>query len=394
MREDQADSGAAGQGDEPRQPGSEHDPGAAGEDAGGLAPPVFDEDFVRSARIREPSARARGMAPVGPHPDAPTRAPLSETLSQPARAHRSPARPSRISPISGADPRHLAAILVAVAVMVGAVYFVAGRGTLFGGGEPASKAAAAGGSTPATPDSTSAPFAGTPAAAYQDGAAGIELPRATASAGFNAAQVASALRAAKALLVATNLEPATLRGEHPDAFLALLDPKETMLQETVRDALAHPTGTDNVTLWTTRFDPREATLLAGQPVKVHGTMSFAPADDGLRVHTDYLFVYALRAVRTRSGENAWTRVVVRRTLDVDLVDTSRFVATPGTIRLREHSLDFSNATCGPYDGFIHPFFGTGASGGPTPSGSPVDPYDQSKPLDGARQDSCGMVSRV
>lgn len=341
---------------------------------------MFDEEFVRAASVREPSADARAL--------------IGDWAQD--RRERDQWRPEAPPPRPGsrgaphADSRRLVAVAVAVALVVGAVYFVVGHGLSFSrAGRPAAAS-----TPPARLGHLDAPFAGTPAAAFADGEAGITPPPAAASAGFGAAQVAAALQAAKGLLVAANLDPATLRGDRPDSFLALLDPKDTMLRASVADALAHPTANADITLWMTRFDPGQATLVSGQPVKVRGTMTFAPADDGLRVRCDYLFVYALRAVNPAPGSQPWTRVVVRRMVEVDLVDTSRFVATPGAIRLRAHALDVSNVTCGPYDGYLHPYFGQAASVGPRPSGAPVDPYDQSAPLGGAAKDGCGMVSRV
>lgn len=56
------------------------------------------------------------------------------------------------------------------------------------------------------------PFRGSPAVRWADGAAGIVPPEAKAVGGMSKEQVAHALRSTKEVLVAANLDPATLRG--------------------------------------------------------------------------------------------------------------------------------------------------------------------------------------
>ena len=67
-----------------------------------------------------------------------------------------------------------------------------------------------------------APFSGTPAAHWADGAAGITIPAARAHGPYTAAQVRSAYETTRTMLIAGNLNWPTLRGGAPKAFEKLL----------------------------------------------------------------------------------------------------------------------------------------------------------------------------
>lgn len=84
------------------------------------------------------------------------------------------------------------------------------------------------------------PFAGSPAARWADGAAGIVLPKAMPVGSFSKAQVEQALRQTKELLVDANLDPATLRGGRPETALGVIDPLQTGVVDRLNTALRKP----------------------------------------------------------------------------------------------------------------------------------------------------------
>ncbi|QGV79074.1 hypothetical protein [Streptomyces ficellus] len=239
------------------------------------------------------------------------------------------------------------------------------------------------------------PFRGSPAAGWADGADGIEVPGAEAVAGMTRQQVAQALDNTKKLLVAANLDPATLRGEHPRAALDLLDPLQPSGRGALEKALADP-GPDSDPLWLfSRFDPSEV-VPAGDVVKVRGTLTYGKGERAgeMRVHADYTFVYPV--VKAAPGSTEVARTVVRRQMTLALHDPVTFRATPGKLSVLRMDESAGNDDCSrAHDGFLHPRFTSdllaGEDGGGT--GKAFDPYDRTKPL-AEQPDWCGTVSRT
>ena len=230
------------------------------------------------------------------------------------------------------------------------------------------------------------PFRGSPAARWADGAAGIEVPEAKAAGGMSKAQVDQALEATRQLLIAANLDPATLRGEKPDGALELLDPLQEGERERLEQSLAEPGAEQDPLMLFSRFDPDEARLV-GDVVKTRGRMTFeAGAAGSVEVHADYTFVYPL--VKPDGDEVA--RTIVRRRLTTALHDPERFVATRGKLSVVSSEQNFGNTSCEVNDGFLHPTFPSDRAE-PNPTGPDVDPYDRSEwQPDG----SCGTVTRT
>lgn len=229
------------------------------------------------------------------------------------------------------------------------------------------------------------PFRGSPALQWAEGAAGIEVPAATAVAGMSQGQVADALAKAKAFLVASNLDPAVLRGERPEAALALLDPRQPEVPQSLERALARPdAGESPVTLFT-RFDAAEVRPVGGV-VKVRGSMRAEAGEPGeLRVVTDYTFVHPMT-----KGDRRVQRTIVRRQITFSVLDPSRWQATEGKLQLHKYDSEWSNVRCEATRGFLHPDFPQDRPGGTQPSGPAVDPYDRSKDIRGGH---CGTVTR-
>jgi hypothetical protein len=135
------------------------------------------------------------------------------------------------------------------------------------------------------------PFAGTPAAAYAKGQAGITLPKAKAVTGFSAAQVGAALQQVRKALVAGRLDHDMLVDHRPTGFLNLLSPNS-------RDDIEKWFGSakfQSLATWidpAVRLDPRE------QP-RVSGRVTYSSVVVGglrtLRVTTNFIWVYAFQS---------------------------------------------------------------------------------------------------
>ncbi|AZM53211.1 hypothetical protein DMA15_11915 [Streptomyces sp. WAC 01529] len=154
-------------------------------------------------------------------------------------------------------------------------------------------------------------YAHSPAAQFRVGAAGINLPAARRTPHFSDSQVTSALTTAKDYLVESSLDPDTLTGGSPRSVRLLLDPEQLAqfdrsFTRPAADGRHAPTG------WLVRFDPT-TTALADRRVRVEGTLRVVEADKNtLEVTSDHTFAYALR--RAGKGEAAASLFTVRREL--------------------------------------------------------------------------------
>ncbi|MFI8827352.1 hypothetical protein [Streptomyces sp. NPDC053431] len=242
------------------------------------------------------------------------------------------------------------------------------------------------------------PFKGSPALRWADGAAGIVPPPAKATGWMSKAQVTTALATAKDFLVASNLDPAVIRGARPQRALGLLDPRQPDLRSDLERAFAEPTDRDDPTMLFSRFSPAEVRPV-GEVVKVRGRMS---VENGrgeqagtVLIRTDYTFVYPI--VKARPGSDEVERTIVRRQITFSLADPARFEVTQGKLGVSEWSSNVGNDDCTrPVDGYYHPAFdedGAGDPAAPEPAGPAVDPYDRSKDLAQLPQE-CGTSSRT
>jgi hypothetical protein len=226
-------------------------------------------------------------------------------------------------------------------------------------------------SVDAVPPGPANPFAGSPAAAYANGADGVTPPAATAMGGFSPTYVRAALTSAKRLVEAAGLDHATLLGGTPRAFATALDPQDR------KDFLDHLSDRT----YSTRNEvatmvPGSAELVGGI-IKVHGTMTITPAkregQRGLDVKVDYLFVYPIQRPRQSS---TLLRLVAR------LTGTQFYFQQGGHARTwleDDWGTSATPARCDTHDGFIHPDFDSTTPDTAQPSGPPLDPYDQSRP---------------
>ncbi|MEV7385794.1 hypothetical protein [Streptomyces sp. NPDC091215] len=235
------------------------------------------------------------------------------------------------------------------------------------------------------------PFAGSPALRWADGAAGIVLPKATALGAIPKGRVELALQQTKKLLVDANLNPDVVAGARPEAALSVLDPKQPHVLDDLDSSLRSPSKTRDPLFLFSRFDPKDVKL-AGKVIKTRGRITFAKGKfEGVAVHADYTFVYPV--VRA-DGSTEVARTIVRRVIDVELPDATRYQVTPGRLTLLRYDEDAGNSACDIDDGYLHPQFPSQApTGSAAPTGPSIDPYDRSRQL-GKGPQGCGTVSRT
>ena len=237
------------------------------------------------------------------------------------------------------------------------------------------------------------PFAGSPAARWESGADAIRLPGAKAVNGVPAARIEDALKGTKRFLVAANLDRAVLEGGEPRKALGLVDPLEADYLSELRAALREPTE-KNDPVWTfTRFDPAEVELVGDVRIRGHMTVEALDESPGkAMIKADYTFVYPMARV---GGGDEVSRAVVRRSVEVQVVDAARFRATDGHIWVAGSYSDIANDDCRQGDGVIRPQFLSGRGTSPEPSGKARDPYDRSKELKAdAGEEECGLATRT
>ncbi|MFD7442178.1 hypothetical protein [Streptomyces sp. NPDC059909] len=234
---------------------------------------VFDESFVRAARLQEYSAEER----MGDH----------------ARAVRT--RPGW-SAGTGSKQAFLLVLLIALAFGT-AIYM----GVRHPNQPPPAQPAGPLRSTvvPLAPQGTvpggepAELYADSPAVQFRPGAAGITLPAAVRTKNFSESQVMTALTIAKDYLVESSLDPDVLSGAAARPVRVLLDPDQ--LQQ-FDQSLAAPAndGRHAATGWLVRFDPAQVAL-ADPEVRVQGTLQVRDAGpNALEVISDHTFTYALR----------------------------------------------------------------------------------------------------
>ncbi|WP_329385677.1 hypothetical protein OG625_25970 [Streptomyces sp. NBC_01351] len=326
---------------------------------------VFDEDFVRAARLQEYSAQER----MGEH----ARAVRSRSIwsgSGPTSGTGTPGR--------GARQGMLLVLLIASA-FAAAVYMGLRNPYV----PPSVGPAAALSSTvvPLAP-TTAVPggrpvdlYATSPAADYRVGAAGITLPAVRRTHHFTDSEVVAALSIAKDYLVQSSLDPDVLSGSASRPVRVLLDPDQ--LAQFDR-SVSSPSGDGRhaATGWLVRFDPGTA-VMADSRVRVSGTLAFDEVRaDVLEVITDHTFVYAVRpATGAPAAADGASLFTVRRELRL------RFDREDLTARRAE--LVSAYVMAGPQDCSHDPADGFRpvlAGAGPTTVGPAAsDPYASGRP---------------
>lgn len=310
---------------------------------------VFDESFVRAARLQEFSAQER----IADHaPAVRRRPPLRRGLS-----------------------RQALILVLLIAVAFGTAIYMGVRHPYqnpASSGPPAEPLRmtviplAPQGKVPGASD-TDHLYAESPAAQFRIGAEGIPLPAARRTAHFSDSQVTNALSIAKDYIVRSSLYPEVLTGDQVRPVRVLLDPDQL---DQFDQSFSHPAadGRHAPTGWLVRFDPAQAEL-ADRKIRVQGTLQAAETDSStLEVTADHTFVYALRAVE--AGADQASLFTVRREL--------QFRFDREDLRLNQVQLVVSYVQAGPLScaedstNRLHPLLAgqTAKEGGP----AGTDPY--------------------
>ena len=328
----------------------------------------FNEILTTEAQFKEPSAAERARKPGW-------------------RARRRLARDTRRAARARQPGRHhnlvttlltVVVLLVVAGAWIGVARLIrpGAAGTPSPPPPPAPTATAA--QPPAAPPAD--PFAGSPAAGFADGAAGIVPPAPHAVGGYSRAQVRRAYQATQSLLTAADLNQATLLGGKPGAFAGLLISRQRRMftSHLARTGRTKRGDSRSTRGWVASFAPGSVQF-AGNVIKVHGTMRAGAATSPgpahvLRVTVDYLFVYA---VQRPGAPSTRTRVVLR---DTGHVDFGHWDSPSGPLQpWWGVTANVAGVQCASTDGYLHPGFRQGPAGRVRPSGAPVDPYDQSAP---------------
>ncbi|MEU9335917.1 hypothetical protein AB0D49_22505 [Streptomyces sp. NPDC048290] len=312
---------------------------------------VFDESFVRAARLQEFSARER----MGDH--------------APAVRRRPPMR-------RGLSRQALILVLLIAVAFGTAVYmgvrtpYDTGTATVPEATEPLRMTIVPLAPLQEVPGTTDPDrlFAASPAAQFRIGAEGIPLPAARSTSHFSDSQVVTALTTAKDYLVRSSLYPEVLTGGEMRSVRVMLDPDQL---DQFDESFDHPAadGRHAATGWLVRFDP-ETVELADPQIRVQGTLQATETDSTtLEVVSDHIFVYALRP--TGGGTQAEASLfTVRREL--------QFTFDRDDLRLHQTRLRTSHAQAGPLScaedaaSLLRPLLAGQTAKTGTPAGT--DPY--------------------
>ncbi len=237
---------------------------------------VFDESFVRAARLQEFSAQER--------------------MGEPARAVRS------VGALTVRNTRRRSRAAVVLVVLITLAFATA---VYIGFRNPYPRPVARHAEPLRT---TVVPLAPTdevpggtpetlvsdgPAAEFRTGAAGINLPPVRRTENFSNSQVTAALTTVKDYLVASSIDPDVITGRMVRPVGRLLDPDQTAQFDRSVSAPADD-GRHSATGWLVRFDPADVEL-ADTDIRVQGTLSYAETgSDTLEVVSDHTFTYTLR----------------------------------------------------------------------------------------------------
>ena len=332
---------------------------------------IAAHDFVASATIKEPSAKERARRPG-----------WTSRRRAAARARKAQRRGTGRQPglrLAGG----VVAVAVVAAVAAG-LAFVRLHGTNPGDRTPVTQGPVP--SLPASPAASPAmsitqPFAGSPAAGYADGAAGITPPQARPAGTYSAASVAAAYATVRKLLIAAYLDPGTLRGGYPGAFARLLIPQQrTLFVHDLNLPGADSHGTPRSSRAQVFSFAPGSSQIAGSVIKVHGRMWAEQVSVNgqpvLRIRTSYLFVYPVE----RPGDAATLIRVV--TQNYAAVEFGQWDDPGGALEpwlYRWPGGGTAAGRCDVADGFVHPAFPNGPPETIAPSGPPKDPYSLASP---------------
>ncbi|MER6277463.1 MULTISPECIES: SCO2583 family membrane protein [unclassified Streptomyces] len=310
---------------------------------------VFDESFVRAARLQEYSAEER--------------------MTDHAPAVR------RRPPLHRGLGRQALILVVLIAVAFGTAIYLGVRHPYSSPQarrpvEPLRTTViplAPQGKVPGADDAETL-YSHSRAAQFAIGAEGVPLPATHSTAHFSDSQVVTALTTAKDYIVRSSLYPEVLTERRVDPARALLDPDQL---DQFDQSFDHPAadGRHAPTGWLVRIDPSRAQL-AGDRIRVQGSLNASEADSAtLEVTADHTFVYALRP--TGAADAPVSLFTVRREV------TFRF--SRDDLRTHQVQLVTSYVQAGPLScaedssAYLHPLLAgqTAKAGGP----AGTNPYE-------------------
>ena len=190
---------------------------------------------------------------------------------------------------------------------------------------------------PLSEGETLAPFLGTPAEHFADGADGIVVPAAKPVGRYSAATVAAHLQTAKQLLILSRLDQRMVERRDPSAFLASLAPAER-----ARIAPRFAANTEGAISYATRLAPGQQQLAVP---KVYGTMSVGIGRYGeLDAVADYVFVYALHPAQP-VYDRMHLHSVIRARVTLSRVDDRRYADDEQGVRFGGSDSHYSSVDC-------------------------------------------------
>ncbi|KUN05278.1 hypothetical protein AQI95_17570 [Streptomyces yokosukanensis] len=316
---------------------------------------VFDESFVRAARLQEYSAEER----MADHAPAVRRRP----------------------PLHRGLTRQALILVVLIAVAFGTAIYMGVRHPY---GSPQARRIAEPLRTTVVPlaPTSSVPgaaeaenlYAHSPAAQYDVGADGIPLPGAHSTAHFSDSEVVNALTTAKDYIVRSSLYPEVLTGGQVSPVRSLVDGDQLDQFDQSFNQPA-PDGRHAATGWAVRFDPSRVRLADEGRIRVRGDLQAVESDaDALEVIADHIFVYALRPAHAAADASA-SLFTVRREVT--------FRLTHDDLRTHQIQLVTSYVQAGPLacaedsSAYLRPLLAgaTAHAGGP----AATDPYATDSP---------------
>ncbi|MEU6157634.1 hypothetical protein [Streptomyces sp. NPDC047130] len=349
--------------------------GAAGGNEEEYRSVVFDESFVRAARLQEYSAQER----------------LAD--------HAPPVRP-RPSGIRRLSRQALILALLVMLAFATAVYLGVRNPDLPSVGrrnaDPVRVTVVPLAPQEAVPGASDPErlYAASPARGFESGEKGVTMPPARRTEHFTDGQVIAALAAARDYVIGSSLDPKVLMGDATRSVRVLLDPDQfdqfdRSLGETTGGAAADGdrASADEATAplgWMVRLDPTRVRL-ADPDIRVRGTFRVAERNAAtLEVVADHVFVYALtKAGEGSGGEDRVSLFTVRREV--------RMRFDQDNLRLRQVRVVSASVQAGPLsctgdpDQVLRPLLAGQRAGDAVPPGT--DPYRAASPAG-----LCGTLS--
>ena len=287
--------------------------GSGGEDE--FRSVVFDESFVRAARIQELSAqermssgtrpiRRRGLRGSGLSRQA-VALMLLVSMAFAAAVYLGTKHP--YPPVRGSAAELSISVIPLTAGPDGVPTLVpsaadasasASASPSASGSPSGSASASASANSSATASASASPSTEIQPKDYPVGVNGLGLPSPHHTDNFSTGQVIAALKLVAHYLEVSTLDPKVLTGRGTDTVRGLLASGQYAQFD---QSISKPTDDrrHEITGWMVRFDPSQVQLAHNQPIRVLGTMGFSEVGAStLELTSDYTVIYALQQTRS------------------------------------------------------------------------------------------------